>query len=113
MLCRVKWFGAGWPSMRGSSNGQSKKSTGRIASKSAPRVKSEARENVSHSGSWCYACSVEHNMLNKLSNRGVKIVGLNYKDQVEDAMLWLENLGDPFKYCLDFLCLRICLRIEY
>ena len=48
--------------------------------------------------SWCYACSVEHNMLNKLSNRGVKIVGLNYKDQVEDAMLWLENLGDPFVY---------------
>ena len=48
--------------------------------------------------SWCYACSVEHNMLNKLSDRGVKIVGLNYKDQVEDAMLWLENLGDPFVY---------------
>ncbi len=48
--------------------------------------------------SWCYACSVEHKMLNKLSDRGVKIVGLNYKDQVEDAMLWLENLGDPFVY---------------
>ena len=37
-------------------------------------------------------------MLDKLSDRGVKIVGLNYKDQVEDAMLWLENLGDPFVY---------------
>ena len=50
--------------------------------------------------SWCYACSIEHKMLNQLSDRGVKIVGLNYKDQVEDAMLWLENLGDPFAYSL-------------
>jgi len=58
----VKWFGAGWPSMRGPSNGQNKKHTGRVASKSAPRVKSDAREIVSHSGSWCYACNRWRNM---------------------------------------------------
>ena len=53
--------------------------------------------------SWCYACRIEHTMLNQLSNEGVKIVGLNYKDQVHDAMLWLENLGDPFVYSISDL----------
>lgn len=46
--------------------------------------------------SWCYACRIEHKTLNQLSEQGIKIIGLNYKDQMHDAMLWLENLGDPY-----------------
>ena len=38
--------------------------------------------------SWCYACSVEHNMLNKLSNRGVKIDGI-----INRFARWRERRG--------------------
>jgi len=76
----AKWFGAGWPSMRGPrKNGQSRKSRGRIASKSAPCVKSDARENVSHSGSWCYACNRRRNMAGECGCQSLS-VGLSQEE---------------------------------
>lgn len=45
---------------------------------------------------WCPTCIHEHPYLVKLSERGVKIVGLNYKDEDEKALVWLERLGDPY-----------------
>jgi len=54
----VKWFGAGWPSMRGSSCGQSKKPIAGHASHNAPLVRQpDAREGVSNSDSWCFRCN--------------------------------------------------------
>ena len=29
--------------------------------------------------------------------KGVNIIGLNYKDNREDALLWLDRLGDPYR----------------
>ncbi len=47
--------------------------------------------------SWCTACRQEHPLLMELSRSGqVTIFGLNYKDQREDALRWLEALGDPY-----------------
>lgn len=47
--------------------------------------------------SWCVACRVEHESLLSLQRRGVvDIYGLNYKDAPEDALTWLERLGDPY-----------------
>ena len=58
MQCRVKWFGAGWPSVRGSNNCQSKKTTGRHATKSAALVQQQdPRECVSNLESWCFRCN--------------------------------------------------------
>ena len=37
--------------------------------------------------SWCITCMVEHPYLSKLSNNGIKIVGLNYKDDRSDALV--------------------------
>ncbi len=47
--------------------------------------------------SWCIACREEHPMLLELARNGaVPIYGLNYKDKREDALAWLNELGDPY-----------------
>ena len=48
-------------------------------------------------GTWCVACRDEHPFLLELANRGVAIVGLNYKDDPDAARAWLARLGDPFE----------------
>lgn len=47
--------------------------------------------------SWCVACREEHPWLIEYAKSGVvPIYGLNYKDRREDALGWLEELGDPY-----------------
>jgi len=47
--------------------------------------------------SWCAACRSEHPLFMELARRGeVTMVGLNYKDQINDAKTWLRQLGDPY-----------------
>ncbi|MCL4128627.1 UNVERIFIED_CONTAM: hypothetical protein GTU68_002882 [Idotea baltica] len=45
---------------------------------------------------WCISCRAEHPFLNKLSQQGVRIVGLNYKDDNAEANKWLAEKGDPY-----------------
>ncbi len=45
---------------------------------------------------WCISCRVEHPYLNKLAKAGVPIYGVNYKDDVVEARIWLKNLHDPY-----------------
>ncbi|MGC9403307.1 DsbE family thiol:disulfide interchange protein [Vibrio genomosp. F10] len=45
---------------------------------------------------WCPTCYAEHQYLNELSAKGVKIIGLNYKDQRDKAVGWLTDLGNPY-----------------
>jgi cytochrome c biogenesis protein CcmG/thiol:disulfide interchange protein DsbE len=46
--------------------------------------------------SWCFACRQEHEAITWLANNGVRIIGLNYKDQPQDAKDWLQKLGNPY-----------------
>ena len=46
--------------------------------------------------SWCITCRVEHPYLSKLSREGMKIIGLNYKDERDDAVDWINKFGDPY-----------------
>jgi cytochrome c biogenesis protein CcmG/thiol:disulfide interchange protein DsbE len=47
--------------------------------------------------SWCVACREEHSLLLELARAGaVPVYGLNYKDKREDAVSWLNELGDPY-----------------
>lgn len=47
--------------------------------------------------SWCFACRDEHPILSGLGRTlGVKLVGLNYKDEPADAQRWLGQFGDPY-----------------
>jgi len=47
--------------------------------------------------SWCVSCRAEHPILNQFAKQyAVVIVGLNYKDEPEDAKNWLNTLGNPY-----------------
>ncbi len=47
--------------------------------------------------SWCAACRDEHPLWMKLAReRALPIHGLNYKDKPDDAVRWLDELGDPY-----------------
>ena len=49
-------------------------------------------------GTWCPACRDEHDDLLWLAReKGVDIIGLNYKDNRADALAWLKRLGDPYQ----------------
>jgi len=47
--------------------------------------------------SWCLACRQEHETVKFLSRNGVRIIGLNYKDDANDAKRWLAKLGNPYQ----------------
>jgi len=47
-------------------------------------------------GSWCPTCAREQAFLLKMQQQGIVIVGVNYKDQPEDAMAYLAQRGNPF-----------------
>ena len=47
--------------------------------------------------SWCFACRQEHEVVKHLSREGVRIIGLNYKDDASDAKQWLAKLGNPYQ----------------
>ena len=51
-------------------------------------------------GSWCTTCYVEHPFLMHLHQQGVPIVGINYKDETKDALVYLQKQKDPFLYSL-------------
>lgn len=46
--------------------------------------------------SWCPPCIAEHPVLLDLSERGVRIAGVNFRDEAADAEGLLARLGDPF-----------------
>ena len=48
-------------------------------------------------GSWCPSCQVEHPLVTALANsKQIKVVGLNWKDEPQDAKAWLQRWGDPY-----------------
>ncbi|PIW31167.1 MAG: DsbE family thiol:disulfide interchange protein [Rhodospirillales bacterium CG15_BIG_FIL_POST_REV_8_21_14_020_66_15] len=47
--------------------------------------------------SWCVPCRAEHPQINRLAGMGiVPVYGLNYKDAPEEALAWLNALGDGY-----------------
>lgn len=46
--------------------------------------------------SWCGPCRVEHPQLEALAGEGIPIYGVNYKDRPNDALGFLDELGDPY-----------------
>ena len=47
--------------------------------------------------SWCAPCRVEHPELVTLAEMGVRVLGINYKNEPEKAQAFLDQLGDPFE----------------
>lgn len=48
--------------------------------------------------SWCTACLEEHDLLLELARSStISIIGINYRDQAEDAKTWLYERGNPYE----------------
>ncbi len=48
--------------------------------------------------SWCLPCRQEHSILMDLTkNKNIKVIGINYKDNKENAKFFLEELGNPYE----------------
>ena len=48
--------------------------------------------------SWCVSCRIEHPLLVELAKANVvPVIGLNYKDKVDEGKAWLVKYGDPYK----------------
>jgi|TARA_Y100000310_G_scaffold339918_1_gene434104 cytochrome c biogenesis protein CcmG/thiol:disulfide interchange protein DsbE len=46
---------------------------------------------------WCPSCVAEHQQLLKIASEDlVRLVGVNYNDDVAKARQWLRRLGDPY-----------------
>lgn len=54
-------------------------------------------------GSWCPTCKVEHPFLLKLQAEGVPMVGVNYKDELANALDYLNTYKDPFLFSVQDL----------
>ncbi|MBV1868645.1 MAG: DsbE family thiol:disulfide interchange protein [Marinosulfonomonas sp.] len=52
---------------------------------------------VNYWASWCAPCRAEHATLELLSQEGVPIYGINYKDDPEKALKFLGELGNPYR----------------
>ena len=51
--------------------------------------------------SWCAPCREENDFLKSLSSIGsLQIIGINYKDKKKNAIKFLNDYGNPFKYNL-------------
>ncbi|BBI48703.1 thiol:disulfide interchange protein [Vreelandella olivaria] len=48
-------------------------------------------------GEWCPACKQEMPQLLELADRGIRMVGVNYRDTREKGMQFLSEFGDPFE----------------
>ena len=60
--------------------------------------------------SWCVSCRDEHPLLIEYAKTGaVPIYGLNWKDKRDDALAWLNDLGDPYVLSVSDLDGRIAI----
>lgn len=48
-------------------------------------------------GEWCPACKQEMPQLLDLADRGIRLVGVNYRDTREKGLGFLEEFGNPFE----------------
>lgn len=51
---------------------------------------------VNFFASWCPPCRAEHPLIEDLAAEGITVLGVNYRDTVENAERFLDDLGDPY-----------------
>ena len=52
---------------------------------------------VNFFATWCKPCRDEHIYIKNFSNKkGIRVIGINYKDNPDKAIEWLKNLGNPY-----------------
>ena len=52
---------------------------------------------VNFFATWCKPCRDEHIYIKRFSNeKGIRVIGINYKDNYSNAVAWLKDLGNPY-----------------
>ena len=51
---------------------------------------------VNFFASWCKPCLVEHPLLMELHSKGVQIIGINFRDDEDNFVQWINDHGNPF-----------------
>ena len=52
---------------------------------------------VNFFATWCKPCEKEHEYIKRFADeKKIKIIGINYKDSSEKALVWLKKLGNPY-----------------
>ena len=52
---------------------------------------------VNFFATWCGPCRDEHIYIKRFANeKGIRVIGINYKDSSGNAIEWLKNLGNPY-----------------
>ena len=55
---------------------------------------------VNFFASWCKPCLAEHPLLMEMKKKGIKIIGINFRDDEENFKEWINEHGNPFEYIL-------------
>jgi len=61
------------------------------------RLKDGEVKLVNFWASWCAPCRVEHPNLEDLRAQGIPVYGVNYKDNPQNALDFLAELGNPYE----------------
>jgi cytochrome c biogenesis protein CcmG/thiol:disulfide interchange protein DsbE len=52
---------------------------------------------VNFFATWCKPCRDEHTYIKRFSNeKGIRVIGINYKDNSKKTIQWLKALGNPY-----------------
>ena len=52
---------------------------------------------VNFFATWCLPCRDEHIYIKRFSDeKGIKVIGINYKDNPKKAIQWLKEFGNPY-----------------
>ena len=56
---------------------------------------------VNFFATWCLPCRDEHIYIKRFSDeKGIRVIGINYKDNTKKAIQWLRDLGNPYSNVL-------------
>ena len=55
------------------------------------------KQLVNFFATWCKPCRDEHSYIKRFSNQeGIDVIGINYKDDEQKVIVWLDKLGNPY-----------------